>query len=171
MTQTEIHLAVLEEAYCEAKIAFEGLADAHVWKRPAEGLLSIGELAGHIAYWEAIRLAGEDRDDEADLAKCRVSSPLIDNQFRYYPAILATPLSEEHRAMTAEAVCGELLRVHNEAMAFFKTLNPDLNASLPGLPPNFTYRAVLMYAGFHVAYHTGQIYTVRHLLGDKTPDN
>ena len=67
--------------YYEVKFAFEGLADENVWKRPAEGLLSVGELAGHIAYWEAVRLAGEGEEPE----KCRVSSLLIDPRFGYLP--------------------------------------------------------------------------------------
>src|SRR5947209_5232436 len=83
----EVYLEGLEEGYYEVKFAFEGLADENVWKRPAAGLLSVGELAGHIAYWEAVRLAGEGED----LEKCRVSSPLIDNRFGYYPTTIATP--------------------------------------------------------------------------------
>ena len=55
---TEAYLDVLEEGYYEVKEAFAGLANENVWKRPAEGLLSVGELAGHIAYWEAVRLGG-----------------------------------------------------------------------------------------------------------------
>jgi len=51
----------LGQGYYEAKFAFEGFADENVWKRPAPGLLSVGELARHIAYWEAVRLAGEAR--------------------------------------------------------------------------------------------------------------
>ena len=82
-------LKILEQGYYEVKFAFEGLAGEHVWQRPAEGLLSIGELAGHIAYWEAVRLAGEGDD----LEKCRVRSPLIDNRFGYYPKTIATPPS------------------------------------------------------------------------------
>ena len=31
--------------------------------------------------------------------------------------------------------------------------------------------SMLTYAAIHVAYHVGQIYTVRHLLGETTPDN
>src|SRR2546430_6599553 len=106
----EAYLSVLELGHYELKIAFEGLADDNVWKRPAEGLLSVGELAGHIAYWEAVRLAGEGED----LAKCRVSSPLIDPRFRYYPRTLAASPSEQHLVMTAKQVCEELLRVHKE---------------------------------------------------------
>lgn len=168
----EACLRALELGYFEVKFAFEGLADENVWKRPAEGLLSVGELAGHIAYWEAVRLAGEGGEQpEPDLVKCRVSSPLIDRRFGYYPTTLATPPSEQHLAMTAEQVCRELLRVHEEAVAHFKAMNPDLESTAPGWPPNYTYGEFLKYAGFHVGYHTGQMFSVRHLLGEETPDN
>ena len=172
----EAYLSVLELGHYELKIAFEGLADENVWKRPAEGLLSVGELAGHIAYWEAVRLAGEGGwqpliDHAADLAKCRVSSPLIDHRFAYYPATIANPPSEQHRAMTAAQVCRELVRVHEEAVAHFKARNPDLESIPAGWPPSHTYGEFLKYAVFHVGYHTGQIYSVRHLLGEKPPDN
>lgn len=168
----EDYLTALELGYYEVQFAFEGLADENVWKRPAEGLLSVGELAGHIAYWEAVKLAGEGgAPPTPDLAKCRVSSPLIDHRFGYYPATIATPPSEQHRAMTAERVYRELLRVHEEAVAHFKARNPDLESSAPGWPPNYTYREFLKYAAFHVAYHTGQMYSARHLLQEETPDN
>src|SRR2546427_8655843 len=121
----EAYLGVLELSYDEIKVAFEGLADEHVWKRPTEGLLSVGELAGHVAYWEAVKLAGEGGEPEPDLAKCRVSSPLIDRRFHYYPTTIAIPPSEQQLAMTAEQVCRELLRVHEEAVAYFRALNPD----------------------------------------------
>src|SRR5689334_14692110 len=117
----EACLKLLDLGYYELKIAFEGLADENVWKRPAPGLLSVGELAAHHVFWEAVRLAG----DGPDPARCPISSPLIDARFRYYPATLATPPSEQHLAMTAEDVCRELLRVHEEAVAHFKALAPD----------------------------------------------
>ncbi len=163
----EACLKLLELGYYEVKIAFEGLADENVWKRPAEGLLSVGELAGHIAFWEAVRLAGEGEDPE----KCRVSSPLIDRRFRYYPATLAAPPSEQHLSMTAEQVCNELVRVHEESVAHFTALNPDLDTRIPGCPTGFTYREYLEYAVVHISYHTGQMYSARHLLGEETPDN
>lgn len=163
----EAYLACLELAYFEVTEAFKGLADENVWKRPAPGLLSVGELAGHHAFWEAVRLAG----DGPDPAQCRVSSPLIDVRFRYYPTTLATPPSEQHRAMTAAQVCRELLRVHEEAVAHFKALKPDPDTRIPGCPTGFTYGEFLKYAVFHLAYHTGQIYSARHLLGEEPPDN
>lgn len=167
----DTYLEFLELAYFEVKFAFEGLANANVWKRPAEGLLSVGELAGHIAYWEAVRLAGDCVGPEPDPAKCRVSSPLIAPRFRYYSTTLATPPSEQHLAMTAEQVCGELVRVHEETIGHLKALNPAAESALPGYPPNHTYAEYLKYAAFHVSYHTGQMYSVRHLLGEETPDN
>jgi hypothetical protein len=163
----EVYLKLLEQGYYEVKFAFEGLADENVWKRPAAGLLSVGELAGHIAYWEAVRLAGEGGETETeangaslapDLAKCRVSSPLIDHRFGYHPTTIATAPSEQHLKMTAQQVCDELLRVHTEAVAHFKALDPDLGSTPPGWPPGWTYGGFLEYLVFHIAYHTGQMY-------------
>lgn len=163
----ETYLKILEQGYYEVKFALEGMADENVWKRPAAGLLSVGELAGHIAYWEAIRLAGEGEDPAA----CRVISPLIDQRFSYYPVTLATAPSDKHLAMVADQVYAELLRVHEESLAHFKALDPDPNTHIPGCPTGFTYVQYLEYAGFHMAYHTGQMYSARHLLGEQTPDN
>lgn len=160
-------LKLLDLCFYELKIAFEGLADENVWKRPAPALLSVGELAGHVAFWEAVRLAG----DGPDPARCRIRSPLIDARFRYYQVTRESSPSEEHRAMTAEQVCGELLRVHEEALAHFQSAAPDPAARIPGCPTGFTYGQFLEYLVFHVAYHTGQIYSVRHLLGEETTDN
>jgi hypothetical protein len=168
----EAYLSALELGCYEVTFAFEGLADENVWKRPADGLLSVGELAGHIAYWLAARFASDGGDPERpDMATCRVSSPLIDHRFAYYPTTITNPPSDQHRAMRAEQVCRELLRVQEEAMAHFKAQNPALDSAPPGYPPHYTYGELLKYAAFHVSYHTGQMYSVRHLLGEQTPDN
>ncbi len=163
----EASLKLVEVGYFEVQFAFEGLANEHVWLRPAPVLLSIGEIAGHLAYWEAVRLAGEGDD----LSKCRIASPLVDNRFRYHEATVATPPSEQHLALTAEQVHAELLRVHQESLAHFRALNPAPDARIPGCPSGFTYAEYLEYAGFHIAYHVGQMYSARHLLGDTPPDN
>jgi len=171
MAEAEVYLKVLDVGYFEVTEAFKGLADENVWKRPAEGLLSVGEMAAHIAYWEAVRLAGEGGERPPDLAKCRVSSPLVDHRFNYYSTTLATLPSEQHLAMTAEQVCQELVRIHEAAVADFKTRNPDLESCPPGWPSGHTYGDFLRYLAFHIAYHTGQVYSARHLLGEETPDN
>jgi hypothetical protein len=177
----DVYLDLLELGYYELQGAFKGLADEHVWKRPAETLLSVGELAGHIAHWEAARLAGGGTVPstsgetgvglEPDLANCPVKSLLIDRRFKYYPVSLANPPSEEHLAMTAEQVYSELLRVHKESVAHLRALNPDPQSTPPGWDSFWTYREFLKYLIFHVSYHTGQMYSARHLLGEETPDN
>lgn len=179
-SEAESYLQVLEVGYFEVTEAFKGLADGNVWERPAEGLLSVGELAGHIAYWEAARLAGEGGESEPgvngisvmpDLVKCRVSSPLVDHRFGYYTGMISTRPSEQHLAMTAQQVCRELVRVHEEAVGDFRARNPEMDGCPPGWPPGHTYGEDLRYLAFHVAYHTGQMYSARHLLGEQTPDN
>src|SRR5579862_1611421 len=169
----DTYLEFIEEGYYEIGFAFDGLADENVWKRPAEGLLSIGEIAGHVAFWEAVKFASEGGGglENPDLSQCKVRSLLIDPRFKYYSNTIATPPSPEHLAMTAKEVCSELLRVHNESMAHLKATNPDLDTAPPGWDPYHTYRRLLKYAAFHIAYHTGQIYTARHLLGEEPPDN
>jgi hypothetical protein len=167
MQMLETYLKILELDFFEVTEAFGGLADENVWKRPASALLSVGELAGHIAYWEAIRFAGEGQD----VAKCKVQGPLIDKRFAYYPTTLAAQPGPEHLALGAEAVCKELLRVHAETMKHLRGLNPALEGAVPGWSAHWTYEESLKYTIFHVAYHTGQMYSVRHLLGEVTADN
>jgi uncharacterized damage-inducible protein DinB len=155
------YLSLLELAYFELSEAFKGLADENVWKRPAEGILSVGELAGHIVYWETDRFAGAGK----------LSSPLLDARFRYYPTTLATPPSKEQLAMMAAQVHTEIVRVHQEAVTALKARNLDLASTAPEGSPGTTYGDVLQYMIFHISYHIGQMYTVRHLLGEETPDN
>lgn len=164
-------LELLDLAYFEAQFALEGLADEHVWKRPAEGLLSIGELVGHVAYAEVVRLAGDGLDGERDLTRCHVTSPLVDLRFRYYPATIETEPTAEQRAMTSAQVWEEWLRVHQAVVAHVRALSPDPQAAVPGYPPDHTYGEFLKYLVFHVSYHVGQMYSARHLLGEQPPDN
>ena len=51
-----------DEAHREFAIACEGLADEDLWTRPEPRLLSVGELAGHIAYWQAVHVFGGGDD-------------------------------------------------------------------------------------------------------------
>ena len=101
----------------------------------------------------------------------KTSRPLIDPRFWYYPRTLASPPSEEQRAMTAQQVGTELARVHQEAVAHLKARNLDLDSAPPNGSPWNTYGEALQYMMFHVDYHIGQMYTVGHLLGEVTPDN
>jgi hypothetical protein len=167
------YLRIFDLCYFEVTEAFKGLEQNHVWERPTPQLLSVGELAGHVAYWEAVRFGGgaDAGSETPNLEICMVQSPLLDARFAYYPKTLAAPPSHFHLEMTAEKVCNELLRIHQESMTQLKTLNPNMNAVAPFWQPNSNYGELLRYAIFHVSYHTGQMYSVRHLLGEETPDN
>jgi len=171
----EVYLAQLELSYFELGESFKGLKDENVWKRPAEGLLSVGEIAGHMAYWCALRLVGDGGCSEDDpswgLASLTITSPLIDPRFRYFTNNLEYSPSAEQKAMTAEQVWQEVLRVYKEVIALFKERNVDLAGHPPSCPPGLTYEELLKYQAFHVAYHSGQIYSARHLLGEETVDN
>jgi hypothetical protein len=171
----ETYVSQLELAYFELGEAFKGLKDENVWKRPAEGVLSVGEVAGHMAYWGALRLVGDGGCSEDDptwgLASLSIRSPLIDPRFRYFTNNLQYSPSAEQKAMTAEQVWKELQRVYTGAIALFKERNVDLAGHPPTCPPEYSYEELLKYQAFHVAYHAGQIYLTRHLLGEETVDN
>src|ERR1700761_2118479 len=117
MKMIEACLTLLELGYYEAPFAFEGLADENVWKRPAPGLLSVGELAGHIAYWEASRFAGSCTPPKPDPADCPIKRLLIDTRFHYYTTSVDTTPTPEQLALTAEQVYAEVVRIHKEAVA------------------------------------------------------
>lgn len=169
----DTYIQMLDLCYFEVSEAFKDLADDNVWKRPAPGLLSIGEIAGHVAYWEAVRFAGNNSDgsSERDLSKCKIESPLLDPRFGYYTSNLEATPTEDQMRLTAREVYVELQRIHLEAMSHLRSLNPDLKSRAPEWSHNSNYGELLRYLVFHSAYHTGQIYSVRHLLGEQTPDN
>ena len=167
----ETYLACLELGFFEVGEAFKGVADENVWRRAPGGLLSVGELAGHIAYWEAVRCAGEETTggSKPDLSQCPIKSPLLDERFRYYTSTIDASPSDEHLAMCAEQVHSELIRIHKQSIAHLRALSPDLQSKAPWW--HSSYEEYLKYGIFHVAYHTGQMYSVRHLLGETPPDN
>jgi hypothetical protein len=161
MTKLELLIAALDEGHRELVIALEGLPDGDVWRRPHANLLSVGEIVGHVAYWEGVRLASAP--DEGST----ISSPLVDRAFRYYTGQVGAPVVLDLDSATLTA---EILRVHAEARAALVALNPELGDPFPG-PFQSTWRDCLQYMAFHVAYHTGQIYSARHIFGHETEDN
>ena len=156
MAELDLLIKAWDHAHWELSEAFVGLPDEDVWKRPHPNLLSVGELAGHIAYGE--------------LEHCQLmdtGSPFARSEFRYYPHIKSADLEF---TMGAEAVFAEVQRVHDLARASY--LATDLTAEDPHpVRKDWTWGYALEYMVFHIAYHTGQIYSVRHLLGHETVDN
>lgn len=151
-----------DEAHREFAIALGGLPDEDLWKRADPRLLSVGELAGHVAYWQAVWITG-DGNAKADLAQLPVKSPLVDQAFRYY----TTSVEGEARLdLGTSQVLEEVARVHEAAKQALAGKEKDDAVEGWG-----TWGNLIQYQVFHVAYHTGQAYSVRHLLGHQTEDN
>jgi hypothetical protein len=152
----ELLLKALDEAHWELGEAFRDLPDADVWRRPDPRLLSIGEIAAHIGFGEAQSFIGEG-----------FQSPLTAFACRYYTANVVEPVALE---LGASEVYAELGRIHEASKeAFFAA--PREEDEINPYRGEWTWGYTLRYMAFHVAYHTGQIYSVRHLLGHSPPDN
>lgn len=167
MTDFEAWVKAWDVAQWELGEAFDGLPDEAVWVRAHPSLLSIGELAGHMAYWNAQMIVeltpkGEDGNEVALL-----ESPLVNPAFRYFNDQVNHPVTLD---LGAAETLSELNRIHGEAKAALVRVNEAGVDSVPGLSDQ-RWQFHLQYRGFHVAYHTGQAYSVRHLLGHVTNDN
>ncbi len=145
----------IDSAIWEMSEAFVHLADQDVWVRAHPRLLSVGELAAHVAFGEARWILGE------------FESPFFTDQIGYYPTTVEQPLLLE---LGAEAVYAEVKRVHEACKAHFLTSRPALDAKSP-FRDDWAWGYTIEYMAFHIAYHTGQVYSVRHLLGHETADN
>ncbi len=154
-----------DEGHREFAIALDGCPDEDLWKRAHPALLSVGELTAHVAYWQAVWTAGKGQ--KPNLEELGISSPLINNAFRYYTTTIGEPVKLSIGTTEAR---DELMRIHEYAERLVKNLDPDFNDPVPGLD-RWTWGAIIQYQVFHVAYHTGQVYSVRHLLGHQTEDN
>lgn len=156
-------LEAWDEAHREFAIALDGLSDQDLWVRPHPRLLSVGELAGHVAYWQALWTMGGG-DDRPDLDQLSIRSPLVDHAFRYY-----TTQVDHNIALTLRTseVREEVERIHRAAKAIVEGKEKD--EAYPGQWG--TWGNFVQYQAFHVAYHTGQAYSVRHLMGHETEDN
>ena len=91
--ETKAHLQIVkwqfwDSAHWEFSLAFEGLSDDDLWRRADPRLLSVGELAGHVALWEA-----EYTD---------VESPLRDKRFGYYTNQVTEPVRLDLGVATGE---------------------------------------------------------------------
>lgn len=155
MANLDLLVKALDTAHWELSEAFIGLPDADVWKRPHPRLLSVGELAAHIAYGEAQSFMGV-LEGSLDVPSARYYNPNVDEYFEL--------------PMGAEELFAEVKRVHEAAKASFLA-DPHDSEDMNPHREGWTWGKILEYQAFHVAYHTGQIYSVRHMLGHETVDN
>jgi len=163
MAKLDLLIHAWDQAHWELTQAFIGLTDEDLWRRPHPKLLSIGELAGHIIYWESDKFTGFLPEDSPHY----IDSDLRDPGFRYYTTEVDEPVSLE---MGVEEILAEIARVHSHTKQALLELDPDKDDYIPG-QTQATWGFYLEYTGFHIAYHTGQAYSVRHLMGHTTTDN
>jgi hypothetical protein len=156
MTAQDALVKALDSAHWELGESFKGLGDDDVWRRVDPKLLSIGELAAHMAYGEI-----------NNLGQGAIESPLFNKSMRYYFYAVEDPYTAD---FGAAALYDEVQRVHGLAKQAFLNLGLGLEAVNPARP-DWTVAQTWEYMAFHVAYHTGQIYSVRHLMGHETEDN
>ncbi|MDQ2985680.1 MAG: DUF664 domain-containing protein [Armatimonadota bacterium] len=142
-------------AHWEFTLAFEDLADEDLWRRPHPSLLSVGELAAHVAY------------SESQLPQPITQSPLVDKRSRYYLHQIDDPLVLE---LTVAQVLEELKSVHEAAVAAASQVQ-NVDEAVHWRDDWTWYECVKYMGCFHVAYHTGQAFSARHLMGHKTNDN
>ncbi len=156
MTDRDLLVKALDEAQWELSEALKDLPDADTWRRPDPRLLSVGELAAHVGYWEAMSFVGEGFE-----------SPLVTAAASYYASSVGAPFE---MSITGHAIGDEVKRIHEAMKAAFLAEGNELDGMNP-YREGWTWGYTLRYQAFHVAYHAGQIYSVRHLLGHETADN
>lgn len=157
MADLDTLIAALDTAHWELEEAFSGMPDGDVWVRAHPRLWSVGELASHMAYGEDMNITGGTS-----------GSLFLEQKARYYDSEnWGEPLVLD---MGAQAVYDEVQRVHGVVKEALASMELDPEGRNPHRP-DWNWHQTLEYMAFHVAYHTGQIYSVRHMLGHVTVDN
>lgn len=155
MEKYHAYLEAWGVAHWEFTLAFEDLGDEDLWRRPHPRLLSVGELAAHVASSEAL------------LSRPMPESMLVDKRFGYYLNQVEDPVVLD---LTVAQVLQGLKTVHEAAVAAASQVkNVD---EVVHWRDDWTWYQCVQYMGcFHVAYHCGQAFSARHLMGHKTNDN
>lgn len=149
-----------DSAHWEFTLVFEDLADEDLWRRAHPSLLSVGELTAHVCYG----LLSHSQRYNPNFV---FDSPFMQPEVRYYLHNVGQPLV---LPMTVSEVESEFVRVQKAAKAALLELDHTRETPMENGPgPTFGHLADYMV--FHVAYHTGQAFSVRHLMGHKTNDN
>lgn len=155
--------------YFETDLVFGGLSEENLHRRPGPGLMAISEHAAHVARSEASivdrYLFGRDPEAWAD---CLFRRP----EFGWPPTLLEQPVHPDLARMSVREVMEEYLGQHARCYELAHKLElPVEHLFEDDWERCRTVRDRLRIAAYHVAYHAGQIYATRHMLGEETPDN
>ncbi len=170
MSETAVLLSALDSAYRDAHLAFSGIREENLHRRPGPNILALSEQAVHIAQCEALILLGGVLQKPP--SEWGITSPLLDERYNYPPNALAHPVPEALLKLSAEEVYAEMKKVHHQIMESLKGFGKGADEIV--LTPwgeNWSVRECLNYAVYHVAYHIGQVYCTRHFLGEEPPNN
>ncbi len=157
-------------SFVDLDMAFEGLSLDTLHHRPNQNTISIAEIAAHTVYSEAsiiLRyLLGVPKEDWGDHLMLR-------DPYGWPPTILEHPPKPELLAMNPQEVKQSWRDQHQRILTALDGYDkgPDhrFQDEWSEAAPDVETR--LRFAAYHVAYHIGQIYTIRHILGEDTPDN
>lgn len=150
-----------DSAHWEFSLVFEDLADEDLWRRADPKLLSVGELVCHMVYAQTTFATKLE-------PACGIESALAVDDARYYLYSVESPLVLD---MSVDEVAKELDRVQKVVKDVFLRSDADRETPLTFEGPGRTFGEFADYMVFHVAYHTGQAFSVRHLMGHRTNDN
>lgn len=151
-----------DTACWEFSLVFEDLSDDDLWRRAAPSLLSVGELTCHMTY-ALVRFASKiDPECGLDSVMAREES------VGYYLYSVDRPLALD---LSVAEVAAEFDRVQKAAKAVFLACPAHREDALSFEGPGRTFGDFADYMVFHIAYHTGQAFSVRHLMGHRTNDN
>lgn len=166
MTPVEALVDAWEMAMWQFMLVFKGLRDEDLWVRPHPDLLSIGEIVCHVGLDEIQSMQEPALRHESDYATWPIQSPFLNRALYYYDKNLAEPVV---LALSVEEVKAELQRVHDEAKKVVLRKPRDLSDIIEG--SDGTWGGQLNYRIFHLAYHAGQAYSLRHMMGHDTANN
>jgi uncharacterized damage-inducible protein DinB len=159
MSFFETQVQAWDSAHWEFSLVFEDLHDEDLWRRAHPRLLSVGEIVAHMVYWQV---------EQATVLNpsFSIETPLKSEKARYYLTNVEQPFT---LPMSVEEVANELDRVQKAVREALLQVNAKREDSSDHPGPTLGHLADYMV--FHVAYHTGQAFSVRHLMGHKTNDN
>ncbi len=155
--------------YFEADLLFEGLSESHLHQRPAGNLLAISEHVAHVVRSEASiverYLLGHPEEDWAN-------SLMRQKPFGWPPTLIESPVHPDLAQLSIQDVYESFLSEHRRCLESALKLNRPASYEFDDdWQRCVTVRDRLRIAAYHVGYHAGQIYTVRHLFGEETPEN
>lgn len=149
-----------DSAHWEFTLVFEDFVDVDLWRRGHPNLLSVGEITAHVCYW----LIAHARRHNAGF---EFESPLQREEVRYFEMPLGAPLV---LPMTVAECQAEFERVQKAVKAVYLESPYAMDDPMEN-GPGHTFGDLANYMVFHVAYHAGQAFSVRHLMGHETNDN